>query len=135
MRGFCHILACADGYHTSLFDILFCVDESFAALIDRVVVCQIEVSEAVLVQSVEPFWFGSEDELFEDGCLNLCCRTFEIAHDDLSLTEHGVDTIRKEMVDPVTVDDLAYAPVEKNITSEKDRESGACTRGQSLCAS
>jgi hypothetical protein len=70
------------------------------------------MGEAMLAQGVEPFWFGSEDELFEDGCLNLCGRTFEIAYDNLSLTEHGVDTIRKEMADSMPIDDLAYPTIE-----------------------
>ena len=70
------------------------------------------MGEAMLAQGVEPFWFGSEDELFEDGCLNFCGRTFEIAHNDLCRLEHGIDTIREQMADSVLVYHFTHPSVE-----------------------
>ena len=60
-------------------------------MVDGMVICQIEVSKAMLVQGIKPFRLSTEDKLFEYRSLDFRGRTFEIAYDDLSLTEHGVD--------------------------------------------
>ncbi len=74
-------------------DILSRVHQSLAPLIDSVIVGQIQVSDAVLSQGVEPFGLTSEDVTLEDGRLNLCGRTLQIANDQLRTTKHGVNTV------------------------------------------
>ena len=84
------------------------------------VVGEIQVGDAVLFQRVEPFGLCAEDELFEDGCLDLRSRAFEIAHDDLGRTKDGVDAIREQMVDSVMIDDSAHPAIEQNVACEDD---------------
>ena len=98
-------------------------------MVDGMVICQIEVSKAMLVQGIKPFRLSTEDKLFEYRSLDFRGRTFEIAYDDLSLTEHGVNAIRKEMVDSVTVDGLTYTTIKKDVASENDGECICILRG------
>ena len=118
LGSFGHRLSCADGHHSRLFDIPLCINQSIPPLVDGVVVSEVQVGDAMLTEGVEPFWFGAEDETLEDGCLNLSGWTLEIAHDNLCRTKHGVDAIRKEMADSVTVDDLAHPAVEEDVASQ-----------------
>ena len=69
------------------------VEKSFAPLVYRVVIGQVQVGDTVQPQGVEPFGLSPEDEALEDGRLDLRGRTFEIAHHHLGRTKHGVDAI------------------------------------------
>jgi hypothetical protein len=55
------------------------------------VISQIQVGDTTLLEGIEPFRFGPEDKLLEDGGLDLCCGAFQIAYHDLCRTKHGVD--------------------------------------------
>jgi hypothetical protein len=89
-----------------------------AALVDGVVVGQVEVGDAVLAQGVKPLGLGSEDEALLDWGLDLGGRALEIAHHDLGGTEHGVDAIREEMADSVTFYHPAHPTVEQDVAGE-----------------
>ena len=98
-----HSLASTQGHHSRCDDIPIGIHKSLAPLVDRVVVGEVQVGDAMLFQRVEPFGLCAEDELFEDGCLDLRSRAFEIAHDDLGRTKDGVNAIREQMVDSVMI--------------------------------
>ena len=72
-------------------DLGFGIGESPSALVYSVVVGQVQVGDAVLLQGMQPFRLCAEDELFEDGCLDFRGRALEIAYHHLGGTEHGVD--------------------------------------------
>ena len=82
-----HSLASTQGHHTRCDDIPIGIHKSLAPLVDRVVVGEVQVGDAMLFQRVEPFGLCAEDELFEDGCLDLRSRAFEIAS---SASAHAV---------------------------------------------
>jgi hypothetical protein len=96
------------------------VHQSFAPLVDGVVVGEVQMSKTVLPEGVQPFRLCPEDEPFEDGGLDLRGRTFEVAHDNLGGTEHGVDAFREQMVDSVLVDYTAHPAIEQDIACEND---------------
>ena len=110
-RGLAHAVASSNGRHASLDDVMPRVAKSRPPLVDTVVVGHVQVGEAMLAEAVEPFGLCAEDEALHDGCLNLRGRAFQIAHDNLRLTEHGVDTRRKQGVNSVMVNNLPYSAV------------------------
>jgi hypothetical protein len=85
-----------------------------------VVVGEVQVGDTVLAQGVEPLGFASEDESLEHGRLDLRGRTLEIAHDHLGRLKHGVDAIREQMADSVSLYRLTHPAVEQNIAREDD---------------
>ena len=113
-----HVLAGTEGHHTGCEDVLIGVDEAFAPLVDGVVVGEVEVGDTVPLQGVEPFGLCAEDELLEDGCLDLRGGALEIAHNELGGTKDGVDAIREQMVDSMLVDHTAHPAVEQDITGK-----------------
>ena len=80
--------------------------------------CEIQVGDAMLFQRIEPFGLCAEDELLEDGCLDLCGGAFEVAHDDLGRTKDGVDAIRKQMVDSVMINYPPHPAVEQDVAGK-----------------
>ena len=115
-----HVLTSTQGHHSRCDDIPIGIHKSLAPLVYRVVVGEIQMGDAVLFQRIEPFGLCAEDELLEDGCLDLCGGAFEIAHDDLGRTKDGVDAIREQMVDSVMIDDSAHPAIEQNVACEDD---------------
>ena len=115
-----HSLASTQGHHTRCDDIPIGIHKSLAPLVYRVVVGEIQMGDTMLSEGSQPFGFCAEDELLEDGRLNLRSWALEIAHDNLRGTKDGVDTIRKQMVDSVMIDDSTHSAIEQNVACEDD---------------
>jgi hypothetical protein len=56
------------------------------------VVTEIQMSKSMDFQNVETFWFPTEDIPLEHRFLDLRCWTFQISHDEVAMTQQGVDT-------------------------------------------
>jgi len=80
------------------------------------------VSDTVQVKTIEPFRFSTEDEELLDGRMNLGGWALKIAHNYLGRTKHGVDPLRKETADSMTINHSTYSAIKQNVTSENNCE-------------
>ena len=94
--------------------------EPTPTLIYGVVVGEIEMSDAVMFQHVQPLRLGTKDETLEHWFVDFCGRTLKISHDVVSLGEQRVDGRGKESVGPKIFDAQPYAAVEEDISREHD---------------
>ena len=106
------------GHHAGLAHLLPGVGESLAALVDAVVVGQVEVGDAMAPQGGQPFRLAAEDIDFLHGSLYLGDRALQIGHHNVGGMEERVDTGAEEGVDPLVADKLAHTPVEQHIARE-----------------
>ncbi len=131
---FCHVFSCTNRDNSCLKDVAPGVHQSLPALVYRVVVGQIQVSDTVQVKTIEPFRFSTEDEELLDGRMNLGGWALKIAHNYLGRTKHGVDPLRKETADSMTINHSTYSAIKQNVTSENNCE-GAVLIAQWDCPS
>ena len=120
--SFLHVRSGTDGSHLSRNDVLLSIHQSPPPLIDRVVVSQIQMREAVPLECVEPFGFASEDEALEDGFADFGGRTLQIPHHQLSLLKEGVDAVGEEMIHTMKVDFSPHTTIQQNVASKQNAE-------------
>ena len=121
---FCHVFSCTNRDNSCLKDVAPGVHQSLAALVYRVVVGQIQVSDTVQVKDYRAItWFSTEDEELLDGRI----RSLVAGHSRLPTTtwaerKHGVDPLRKETADSMTINHSTYSAIKQNVTSENNCE-------------
>ena len=70
------------------------------------------------MKGIEPFGFTTETIAFQHGCMDLSCRTLEVAYQNVGRKKYGVDPRGKEGVDSVLFNDATYTAVKQNIARE-----------------
>ena len=79
------------GNHTCGLNMVDGGEKTFASLIYAVVIREVAMGDAVLVEDGKPSGFSAKVKALIDRCFDFGCRTFEVGNNELAAVEKGID--------------------------------------------
>ena len=116
------VFAISEGRHSGVDDVAVGVGQAAAALIDAVVVGQIEVGHAVAPQDGQHVGTGAEDETLVQGTLDVGRGTLQIGHHGISRGEEGVYRGCEQGVGAAVSYHPVHVAAEHDVAREEDVE-------------